>query len=131
MFQKWQQCMEIARKAIEQENWEEAEKQLALGVFEAERFGYNNTRLLETLAKQAEVFVAFGKTNEAVDSYERALAMAKNAYGPFHHEIGSILTGLGKLYILYNEEEAEKNLKQAISVYPELKDEREVLPTEQ
>lgn len=131
MFQKWQQCMEIARKAIEQENWEEAEKQLALGVSEAERFGYNNTRLLETLAKQAEVFVAVGKTNEAVDSYERALAMAKNAYGPFHHEVGAILTGLGKLYILYNVEEAEKNLNQAISVYKELKDEREVLPIEQ
>ncbi len=59
MFQKWQQCIEAARKECEKENWQEAEKHLATAVAEAERFGYNNTRLSESLCKP-RLFVKTG-----------------------------------------------------------------------
>lgn len=131
MFQKWQQCIEAARKECEKENWQEAEKHLATAVAEAERFGYNNTRLSESLCKHAEVLINLGRGGEAADALERALGIAKNAYGPIHQEVGNILTRLGKLSILYNAEEAEKHLKQAVSIYRELKDEKAALAIEQ
>lgn len=131
MFQKWQQCMEAARKESEKENWLEAEKHLSTAVAEAERFGYSNTRLCESLSMHSDVLHNVGRTGEAADSLERALNIAKNAYGPIHHEVAQILTKLGKLCVFYSAEDGEKHLKQAIQVYNELRDERAALATEQ
>ncbi len=131
MFQKWEQCIEAARKECEKENWQEAEKHLATAVAEAERFGYNNTRLCDSLCKHADVLINLGRSGEGADALERALNIAKNAYGPIHREVALILTQLGKLCILYNAEESEKHLKQAVQVYKELRDERAALPIDQ
>lgn len=131
MFQKWQQCIEAARKECEQENWQAAEKHLATAVDEAERFGYNNTRLCESLCKHAEVLANVGRAGEALDALDRALGIAKNAYGPVHHEVATILTQLGRLGTIYTLDEAEKNLKQAILVYHEVRDERSAVAIEQ
>ena len=131
VFQKWQQCVDAARKECEKENWQEAERHLATAVAEAERFGYSNTRLCESLCQHAEVLVNLGRIGEAADGLERALGIAKNAYGPIHHEVAHIMTRLGKVSTLYSEEDAEKHLKQAISVYRELHDERVALAVEQ
>ena len=131
MFQKWQQCIDAARKECELENWQAAEKHLATAVAEAERFGYNNTRLCESLCKHAEALANVGRAGEALDELERALGIAKNAYGPVHHEVATILTQLGRLGTLYTLDEAEKNLKQAILVYREVRDERAAAAIEQ
>jgi len=131
VFQKWQQCIDAARKECELENWQAAEKHLATALAEAERFGYNNTRLCESLCKHAEVLANLGRVGEALDELDRALGIAKNAYGPVHHEVATILTQIGRLGTLYTLDEAEKNLKQAILVYREVKDERSALAIEQ
>lgn len=131
MFHKWEQCIETARKECEKENWQEAEKHLATAVSEAERFGYNNTRLCESLCKHADVLANLSRGGEAADALERALGIAKNAYGPIHSEVAYILTKLGKLCILYAADEGERHLKQAVSMYRELNDERAALPIEQ
>ncbi|PZM82412.1 MAG: hypothetical protein DKT66_10425 [Candidatus Melainabacteria bacterium] len=131
MFQKWKQCIEAASKECELENWQAAEKHLATALAEAERFGYNNTRLCESLCKHAEALANLGRVGEALDELDRALGIAKNAYGPVHHEVATILTQIGRLGTVYALDEAEKNLKQAILVYREVRDERAALAIEQ
>lgn len=95
----WEQEHAAGMDALKRELFEEAEKHLFIALKEAERFGSQDPRLLQTLDDLADAVKRLEKLRQADRYYRRALALREKVLGNDHPDVGRSCYNLGELYL--------------------------------
>jgi tetratricopeptide (TPR) repeat protein len=114
---RWEAHTAEGLEAFEQGYYGEAERQFLAALDEAERFLFEDMRLVASLDNLARVYWAQGAYVEAEPLLKRALAIGENILGSEHPDLAS---GLHNLATLYRDQrayaKAEPVLKRALAI---------------
>ncbi len=105
----WKKDMQEANKALEQNQFTQANKLYEAALVEAEKFGPDDLRLSETLVKSARVLTELRQTPGAAVALHRALAIDEKRLGTNDFRLAGEYLDLGKLCAFahrYDEAEA-------------------------
>jgi len=127
---KWRKFMKEGRALIEKGAYPEAEQALLCAIREVETAPDDREFLAESLYEVGNLLVKIGSFEEAEEGLLRALKIQEEAFGPEHKTVAATLTTLGKVYAPFENVEAEKQLRRAISIYQNLNDPDVVFPIE-
>lgn len=135
MFEKWQEQMDKGNQAVTMRDFVSAEQYFQAAVQEAEKFGYNNLSLAQSLERLADaIFLQAPLENDQIEScfvnLERAEAIYEATYGPIHLKVAYCLAHMAKLLLWFDAGEAEKHARRAISIYEELGSDEVIVPVE-
>jgi tetratricopeptide (TPR) repeat protein len=88
---QWRHSNDAGRRSMDQGNVDEAERQFAMAVETARRFGRRDLRLARSLLDRARALVAQDRRAEAIPVLEQALAIEEKVHGLDHQETVSVL----------------------------------------
>jgi tetratricopeptide (TPR) repeat protein len=109
--------MDAGEEAFNKRRVNEAERQFAEAVKEAEQFGEDDNRLAVSLNNLAAVYHTQGKYGMAEPHYLRALEIRKRVLGDDHKDIASNLYNLAVLYSAKKDyDKAEGYYLQALAI---------------
>jgi tetratricopeptide (TPR) repeat protein len=115
--EKWKACIDAGEVAFNKRRVNEAERQFADAVKEAEQFGEDDNRLAVSLNNLAAVYHTQGKYSMAEPHYLRALEIRKRILGDEHKDIASNLYNLAVLYSAKKDyDKAEGYYLQALAI---------------
>jgi tetratricopeptide (TPR) repeat protein len=90
----WQKCVEGAKAAYRQQDYDRCEQLLGTALAEARKFGADDAHVGVTLHNQANLAAARGKDAEAEPLYRQALAILEKARGAEHAQAALARLGL-------------------------------------
>ncbi len=96
----WGTHIAAGKKAYEQGDYAEAEKQIKAAVKNAEGFEPEDPRVATTLDNLGELYRAQGQYAEAETFHKRALAIWEKALGPDHPDVATSLNNLAGVYYM-------------------------------
>lgn len=104
----WDKYYDEGKAELAKKNYPEAENLLALAVKEAERFGPQDPRRVDTYYALAQAFLGEKRYKDAVDSYSAALEVQERSGGPFTIEKSDTIDSVAKVF------EDEKRFREAL-----------------
>jgi len=112
----WEGFIEAGQRALQQENFGEAERQFESALEAAERFPSSDPRLGKSYNNLAAIYYAQEDYARAEPLMRRALEQLREALGHDNTEVAQTMKNLAALYYLQgNRVEAEGLLKQALA----------------
>lgn len=116
-FTVWDQRIEAGRKAYSQAQYDEAAKQFAAALQEAEKFGTEDARLATALLELGRTYSSQLRFEEAKPLLMRSLATREKILGPDHPDVARTLTEVAAFYRLQNQhEKAEPFVRRRLAI---------------
>ena len=113
----WDAYIDEGSKAYSEQDFAEAEKQYVAALKEAEKFGPQDARLINSLDSLASLYEAQGKWVEAEPLYQRTVAIQENLLGLEHPDVADNLNNLAIVYKAQGKySEAEPLYKRALAI---------------
>ncbi len=113
----WEGFIQAGRDALQQENYDEAERQFEDALEAAERFPAGDPRLGKSYNNLAAVYYAQEDYARAEPLMRRALTQLQEAQGTDNTEVAQTMKNLAALYYLQgNRREAESLLKRSLAI---------------
>ncbi len=124
----WNTYMDEGQKAFQEERYAEAEKFFEAALKEAQQLrivdpespnkpGIGDPRVATSLVSLGDVYLAEGKVDEAIQTYQQCLALTEGTLGPDEPFVAIALNGLGRAYVAQGKyTEAEEQFRRAIRI---------------
>jgi tetratricopeptide (TPR) repeat protein len=104
----WDKYYDEGKAELAKKNYPEAENLLTLAVKQAEHFGPQDPRRVDTYYALAQAYLGEKRYKEAVDTYSAALEVQERSGGPFTIEKSDTIDGVAKVF------EDEKRFREAL-----------------
>src|SRR5208283_5716378 len=98
MSKIWSDLRDSAVSAMEQQDYEAANKDWQTALVEAEKFAKSDGRTVATLEGLAQCEYGSGNLAAAESLYKRALEIRESQQGADHEDVATVLNNLGAVY---------------------------------
>ena len=132
----WQEHWKQGEQLLREREFASAMLEYQSALFEAEKFGEQDSRLPQTLTRLAALYDAQGSWDKALPLLERSLAIQEKILGPDHPDLYIPLRNIGAVHQIQHQfDQAQQYFKQALWIregnlgpdHPDMRGDLEVL----